>query len=200
MALMLLPRQAVKCVFRSFDQLRASLPFPAPRASFPVTSIRGNFGPLSEEDGSLSILILALFFITLISSLGVVDVSDNFLAKRQLIEVGEVAISRAAHQISLTRYYTGNILMDNSGADGAQFRIPIDCSKAFASFSQEISISELRNQPITIEQWNCTDDEVSGTISAQIPILLKLPFGIGLDHVTVTSTVGATSIIGGVRP
>ncbi len=155
---------------------------------------------LRDETGSLSILVFALFFVLLISSLGVVDISDNFLAKRQLIEIGEVAISQAAHQISLSRYYSGNVLMDTSGADGAQFRIPLDCTKSFAIFSEKISISQLRGERITIDDWSCANDEVNATISARIPILLKLPLGIGTDGTTISSTVAATSIIGGVRP
>ena len=155
---------------------------------------------LRDETGSLSILVFALFFLLLVSALGVVDISDNFLAKRQLIEIGEVAISQAAHQISLSRYYSGNVLMDTSGADGTQFRIPLDCTKAYAIFEQEISVSKLRGEQISIEEWNCANDEVGATISAQIPILLKLPLGIGSDATTVSSTLAATSIIGGVRP
>ncbi len=155
---------------------------------------------IRDESGSLSILVFTLFFVLLVCALGVVDVSDNFLAKRQLIEIGEVAISRAAHQISLSRYYSGNILMDPSGADGTQFRIPLDCAKAYSSFVQQISVSQLRSEGISIDAWNCSSDEVSGTISSRIPILLKLPMGIGSDATMISTTVAATSIIGGVRP
>ena len=151
------------------------------------------------DSGSLVILVLSLFFLLLVSSLAVVDISDNFLAKRQLVEIGEVAITRAAHQISLSRYYSGNILMDTSGGDGAQFRIPIDCQKAYGSFFDEIATSSLRANPITITSWSCSGDEVTGTLTAEIPILLRLPLGIGSSSTVITSTVGATSIIGGAR-
>ena len=151
------------------------------------------------ESGSLVILVFALFFLLLIGSLAVVDISDNFLAKRQLVEIGEVAITRAAHQISFSRYYSGKILMDTSGGDGAQFRIPLDCQSAYRAFSDEISASSLRANHITIISWSCNDDEVVGTISAEIPILLNLPLGIGSPTTVITSTVGATSIIGGAR-
>ena len=154
---------------------------------------------LRDETGSLSILVFALFFVLLVSSLGVVDISDNFLAKRQLIEIGEVAITQAAHQLSLSRYYSGNVLMDSSGADGTQFRIPLDCAKATSTFEEEIAVSQLRGEAISIQGWNCSNDEVSGTLSAQIPVLLKLPLGIGGESTTITATIGATSIIGGVR-
>lgn len=145
-------------------------------------------------------MVFALFFVLLVSSLGVVDISDNFLAKRQLIEIGEVAITQAAHQLSLSRYYSGNVLMDSSGADGTQFRIPLDCAKATSTFEEEIAVSQLRGEAILIQGWNCSNDEVSGTLSAQIPVLLKLPLGIGGESTTITATIGATSIIGGVRP
>jgi hypothetical protein len=154
---------------------------------------------LRNDSGSLVILVLALFSLLLLSSFVVIDVSDNFLVKRQLVEIGEVAITRAAHQISLSRYYSGNILMDNSGGDGAQFRIPLDCQSAYRSFSDEISNSLLRGRSISITGWNCEGDEVRGTLQVVIPILLRLPLGIGSDSTSITSTVGATSIIGGTR-
>ena len=86
---------------------------------------------MKEESGSLVILVFTFFLLLLVTSLAVINISNNFLAKRQLIEIGEVAISRAAHQISLNRYYSGDILMDTSGADGAAFRITIDCASAY---------------------------------------------------------------------
>ena len=158
--------------------------------------LRRNF---RDDSGSLVILVLGLFLLLLTASLALVDISDNFLAKRQLVEIGEVAITRAAHQLSLSRYYSGNILMDTSGSDVTQFRIPIDCSAALAGFQSEIASSSLRGNPIALTSWSCLGDEVSGTIVAQIPVLLNLPLGIGSNSTTVTSTLGAASIIGGVR-
>jgi len=154
---------------------------------------------LGDDSGSLVILSFSLFLLLLISSLAVIDISDSFLAKRQLVEIGEVAITRAAHSISLSRYYSGNILMDTSGVDGNQFRIPIDCQAAQLAFQSEISSSALRGQAISITSWNCINDEVDATIEAQIHVLISLPLGIGTNSSMITSTVGATSIIGGTR-
>jgi Flp pilus assembly protein TadG len=154
---------------------------------------------LRDESGSLVLLTFTLFLLLLVSSLAVVDISDNFLAKRQLVEIGEVAITRAAHEISLSRYYAGNILMDNSSADGAQFRIPLDCTSANRVFLSEIATANLRGEAIAVQSWDCSGDEVTATISARIPVLLKLPLGIGSDQNVISSTVGATSVIGGAR-
>ncbi len=154
---------------------------------------------LCDESGSLVILTFSLFLLLLISSLAVINISDSFLAKRQLVEIGEVAITRAAHSISLSRYYSGNILMDTSGADGPQFRIPLDCQRAQLAFQNEISSSSLRGKEVSITSWNCVDDEVEATIQTQIPTLISLPLGIGTNSSNITATVGATSIIGGTR-
>ncbi len=154
---------------------------------------------ITDESGSLILLIFSLFLLALVSSFAIIDVSDTFLAKRELIAIGEVAITRAAHQISFSRYYSGNILMDTSGSDGAQFRIPLDCPAAFSAFQAEISSSLLRSHSISITSWNCQNDEVTGTLQAKVPLLVKLPFGIGTDGTIITSTIGATSIIGGTR-
>ena len=154
---------------------------------------------LGDETGSLVILIFTLFLLLIISSFAIVDVSDSFLAKRELVAIGEVAITRAAHQISLSRYYSGNILMDSSGGDGAAFRIPLDCHAAFAAFQAEVSASLLRNRLVAITFWSCQNDEATGTLQVNIPLLLKLPFGIGAGGTNISSSVGATSIIGGSR-
>lgn len=167
---------------------------PSPKPPTSPVAIR-----LSDETGSLVILVFSLFFLLLVASFVVINVSNNFLAKRQLVEIGEVAITRAAHQISLGRYYSGNILMDTSGVDGAAFRIPIDCTSAYNSFHDEITSNSLRGSAISITSWSCVGDEVSGTIAIEVPELLKLPFNIGPASTTVSSTIGATSIIGGLR-
>ncbi len=153
----------------------------------------------SDDQGSLSILIFSLFLMLLLSAFVVVDSSDAYLAKRELVGVGEVAITRAAHQISLSRYYSGNVLMDTSIADGPQFRIPIDCNRALASFTNEISASNLRGMPIHIDSWSCVNDEVQSSISAVIPAAIRFPLGIGNSENQIASSVGAVSIIAGSR-
>ena len=154
---------------------------------------------IREEIGSLSILIISLFFLLLMSALIAADTSDAFLAKRELVGVGEVAITSAAHQISLSRYYSGNIMMDTSGVDGPLFRVPIDCVAALTSFTSEISGSNLRGAPVAIDSWSCAGDGVKATISSLVPALIKFPLGVGSGNNLISSTIGATSIIGGYR-
>lgn len=152
-----------------------------------------------DESGSLIILVFALFLLLLIFSFEIINVSDTFLAKRELVELGEVAITRAAHSLSLSRYYSGNFLMDSGGVDGTQFRIPLDCQAAYLAFQEEVSGERLRGQSVSISGWSCSNDEVVATLEVVIPLLLKLPSSFGSSTSTISSTVGAISIVGGVR-
>jgi hypothetical protein len=154
---------------------------------------------LRRDDGSLIILVISLFSLLLVSCSLLINVADNFLAKRQLIEIGEVAITQSAHQLSLDRYYSGNINMDSSGVDGAQFRVPIDCQLAEKAFVSEISLATLRGTNIVVSDWSCNGDEVSATLTIKKNRLIYLPFNIGSDSSEISASVGAISSIGGMR-
>ena len=89
--------------------------------------------------------------------------------------------------------------MDNSGADGSQFRIPIDCGKSFISFSDEISASNLRGRSVLIDSWSCSNDQVTATLSVELTPLIKIPLIVAAGNTDISVTVAATSIIGGIR-
>ena len=150
-----------------------------------------------DETGSLSILIITLFLLMLLFSFLIINVSDAYLAKRELDNVGEIAITRAAHAIDLNRYYSGERTADEASGDGLAFRVPLDCATAESNFQNSIVSSNLRGEAISIQNWQCQADEVSATISAIIPTALEMPLGIGSATTEVTASIGATSIIGG---
>ncbi len=150
-----------------------------------------------DETGSLSFLIITLFLLMLLFSFLIINVSDAYLAKRELDNVGEIAITRAAHAIDLNRYYSGERTADEASGDGLAFRVPLDCATAESNFQNSIVSSNLRGEAISIQNWQCQADEVSATISAIIPTALEMPLGIGSATTEVTASIGATSIIGG---
>jgi hypothetical protein len=152
-----------------------------------------------EERGSLSILIMTLFLLLLVFSFTIIDISDAYLAKRQLTEIGDVAITKAAHAISLSRYYSGDRTLDSNNPDGSSYRVPLDCNIAEIYFQNEISLSRLRTSGISMQSWSCASDQVEAIIVATIPPLIELPLGIGYATNEIHSKIGATSIIGGSR-
>ena len=57
------------------------------------------YSNIRNESGSISIFISGLFIIVFTLSVGIIDVSDSYLAKRELIQIGEDAILVASHSI-----------------------------------------------------------------------------------------------------
>ncbi len=145
----------------------------------------------SDERGSISIFISGLFLLVFVLSVGIIDVSDSYLAKRELIQIGEDAILVASHSLDETRYYSGSLASDGS----ANSRVPIDCAIAVAKFNSEIYSKNLRKNVISVSGWNCSSDQITASISSNIqaivnfPILSKLNGGV----IHVNATVGATA-------
>jgi hypothetical protein len=152
-----------------------------------------------SEDGSLTIFILSLFFITMLLSFAIIDISGVFLAKRELVNIGEVAISRAAHHIDLDRYYSGDRTQVVSSANGPIYLVPIDCQAAASSMQSELSSTTLRGHEISIAQFSCTGDILRATLSSQVEPTLHLPF-LGLNTANtlfgIRATLSASNPIG----
>ena len=86
--------------------------------------------PVSDESGSLTLVIASLFLLTLLLSFAIIDISGAYLAKRELINLGEAAITRAAHNVDDSRYYAGERTQVGTGAKGPIYLLPIDCRVA----------------------------------------------------------------------
>jgi Flp pilus assembly protein TadG len=157
-----------------------------------------------DESGSLTLLISSLFLITLILSFSIIDIAGALVAKRQLINIGESAISRAAHNIDLTRYYSGEFTISGNGASGVgasgeKYLVPIDCSAASSALESEIAMSQLRQSPVNILSFTCEGDVIRATITSQVAPLLALPILQGSvmnQFLNITATVSASNEIG----
>ncbi len=145
---------------------------------------------LRNESGSISILITSLFLLVFTLSVGIIDISDSYLAKRELIAIGEDAILVAAHSLDESLYYS-----DLQSLRSITGRVPIDCAAAASKFQVEIFQRRLRGLEISVSGWQCSSDQITASISSKItalinfPILSKLNSGaIGIDAI-----IGATS-------
>jgi hypothetical protein len=149
------------------------------------------FGAIRNESGSISIFISGLFLIVFTLSVGIIDVSDSYLAKRELIQIGEDAILVASHSIDESRYYAGNQLFGG----GSTERVPLDCVTAAVKFWREVSLGNLRNNSIIVSGWSCNSDQITASITSNIkaivsfPILSKIVGG----QISINATMGATS-------
>jgi hypothetical protein len=123
----------------------------------------------ANEDGSLIIFIAFLFFITLIISCGVVDVSDSYLLKKELISAGEQLLSHGIENIDLARYY-------QSGIDPYSGRVPLDCAKAMSIVYSEAQGVEVRGSSISIDSLSCENDALALSLSFATKPLIEIPY------------------------
>jgi hypothetical protein len=153
---------------------------------------------LKEERGSLSILSTSLFFLLVISSFVILNSSSAFLAKRELVQIGEVAITRATHHLDAGSYYNG---ASSAGASwtysgggsstSSNLALPIDCTLAYQSFTHEIYKSQLRNNPIGFTDWNCDGYTASAKLTSQVQHLLRMPILASQSPITISATISA---------
>ncbi len=145
------------------------------------------------EEGSVSVLISALFIVVFILSIGIIDISDSYLAKRELTQLGEDALLVASHSLDESRYYSGIGLAP--GQQGAQVRVPIDCQVALRKFHSEITSHYLRKNNVEVSGWRCIDDQITASISSSIQAIVTFPIisAINGGKIAVSATIGATS-------
>ncbi len=149
-----------------------------------------------DDVGSLTIFISGLFVLLLILSFGLIDISSGYLAKKELLHIGEAAIAHAAHSLSADRYYAGDLTEQKLQSGGSTFRVPIDCEKAQSTFYTEVSGLNLRGSQIRVASWLCQNDALEATLASSISMPLQFPLlkSAVKDPVSITATVGATSL------
>ena len=157
---------------------------------------------ISREEGSLSILIVALFLIALLSLAIITNVAVVANAKRSLDQVTEAAAMRAIHQLDEKSYYSGKHTILTSIANLASAgnysdnRIPIDCDlgkqAVFEEFrtwqSSSSKMKTLQIEKASIERYQCHFDWVNLQTSATVKLPFVIPFTGRLDA-TVESSI-----------
>jgi Putative Flp pilus-assembly TadE/G-like len=145
---------------------------------------------ISDEAGSISILIIGLFVILLTLSLGIIDLSDAYLAKRELTSIGESAVSIAAQSLDQARYY-------NEGVSNVGALVPIDCTLATSKFQSEIAQAALRESSVSVNSFRCQGDKILADISSSISPAVRFPIISNLvgNSISIQASVGAGSVV-----
>lgn len=154
---------------------------------------------LSDQRGSLSIFIIFLFLITLMLSFSIIDVSGAYLAKRELINIAEPAISRAAHNVDLNRYYSGDRVQLGTNSAGPVYLVPIDCQAAASALESEIANITFHGSAINISDFSCQSDVLKATLQTLIHPTLAIPLLQGSvmnGMLTISATLSASNPIG----
>ena len=152
---------------------------------------RHPFGILAHsEEGSISVLITSLFLLVFTLSVGIIDISDSYLAKRELIQIGEDAILVASHTLNENLYYS-----DSQSFGTASGRVPIDCALAELKFHAEITQKDLWENDVLVSRWHCTGDAITASITSRIQALVNFPILSNLNNgnIEISAIIGATS-------
>lgn len=142
------------------------------------------------ERGSISILTIGLFVITVSLLILLTDVASIAVAKRSLVHATESAAIRATHNLDLAAYYHGD-----AGVD-----IPIDCQMAYGQVIDELDqwmlgdteIRRVEIEEIKLVNFGCTGNYVQLTTSARTHLPFRLPKS-SLAYVEIHATVTAES-------
>lgn len=144
---------------------------------------------LGKSNGSLIPLSFGFFIISLSLLFVSINVNAVYASKKELINLGEAAIQRAAHEIDITAYYLElNRFSTNK-------KIPINCLAAKSKFQELISRSQINGKNVYIEDINCSIFEISAKIAiqGQMPVRIPILNSINDEKIVITASVGANS-------
>lgn len=157
---------------------------------------------LVDDRGSISILILGLFFLSVTTFLILTDITSVYLAKRTLVQVTEAAAQRGVKNLDLEKYYSSKynastMVLSAIGIGEQDPGIPIDCklgnSDARSTIGDWIKLDDSirRNSlsKVSVDEVVCDGYQMGISTSAIARLPMELPF-LGISEVRIEAKVG----------
>jgi len=157
-----------------------------------------------DERGSLSVVIIGLFVLTVASLMVMTDVATVMVAKRSLAQATEAAAMRGVHTLDRDSYYTGKgtvlttplALINNREHPS----IPIDCQRAPFDVVLELenwstddtSMKRHELQGITLTDFLCDGTSVEISTRAEVKFPFTVPFT-SLNSSVLTASAASTN-------
>lgn len=160
---------------------------------------------IKEERGSISLLVLTFFLLTVITSLIITDIAAITVAKSSLIQATEAAAQRGVRNLNREAYYSGEFDLSTmaSNAFGVGPKdpgVPIDCSKAlgdsqgaladWAGGPRSLRRVELSEVTITDIQCDGFGIQLITVATARLPIVIPL---FNIEKIVVSARVSTTN-------
>ncbi|CAB4710729.1 unannotated protein [freshwater metagenome] len=159
---------------------------------------------LGDERGSLSVLIIALFCITVAALMVMTDVATVMVAKRSLAQATEAAAQRAAHTLDPAAYYAGKGTIFTASLAAITGRehspIPIDCNHALIDALLELrswsnndgDMKRHELQGIVLTNLECDGTSIEVSTYSEVKFPFRVPFS-RMESAYLTSTAGTTN-------
>lgn len=144
---------------------------------------------LEDEDGTISILTIGLFMVTVGILILVTDIASISVSKQSLVHASESAAIRASHSVDLGSYYKGT-----SGVS-----VPIDCQAAYGMVVEDLNqwveggsdIHRTELEQLSLTNFSCSGNRVQISTSARAVLPFRLPHA--STFVEIHATVEAQS-------
>lgn len=170
------------------------------------TSVRGFdlLQRLRSETGSISVIVIGLFVITVASLMVMTDVSSMIVAKRSLVQATEAAAQRGVHTLDKSKYYQGKGNIFTVPLAIATQRdhgiIPIDCNKGGVEVLLELNSwsndeSDMkwhRLKGIELTNFDCDGASLEISTRSEMKLPFQVPFS-RTNSVFLTASAGTTN-------
>ena len=161
---------------------------------------------LASESGSISVVVIGLFVITIASLMVMTDVSALIVAKRSLVQATEAAAQRGVHTLDKSEYYQGKGNAFTAPMAIASQRehpvIPIDCTRGGIEVLMELNTwsndeGEMKWQHlkgIQLTSFSCDGASLEISTRSEMKLPFKLPFTT-TDSVFLTATAATINTV-----
>ena len=157
-----------------------------------------------DESGSIAVIVIGLFVITVASLMVMTDVSTVIVAKRSLAQATEAAAQRGIHTLDKGSYYQGKanlftvpMAMANNRAHPV---IPIDCNRggfevllelhAWSQDNSDLKWHQLKG--IQLTKYQCDGQSLEIETRSEVNLPFKVPFT-SIDSVFLNASAGTTN-------
>ena len=159
---------------------------------------------LKDDSGSIAVIVIGLFVITVASLMVMTDVSTIIVAKRSLAQATEAAAQRGVHTLDTANYYQGKANMFTVPLALATQRahpvIPIDCNRgglevllelhSWSSDDTDLKWHQLKG--IQLTDYQCDGQSLAITTRSEVNLPFRVPFS-SIDSVFLTASAGTTN-------
>jgi hypothetical protein len=159
---------------------------------------------LKDDSGSIAVIVIGLFVITVASLMVMTDVSTIIVAKRSLAQATEAAAQRGVHTLDTANYYQGKANMFTVPLAIATQRahpvIPIDCNRgglevllelhSWSNDDTDLKWHQLKG--IQLTDYQCDGQSLAITTRSEVTLPFRVPFS-SIDSVFLTASAGTTN-------
>ncbi|CAB4335709.1 unannotated protein [freshwater metagenome] len=163
------------------------------------------FSLVKDERGSISLLVMAFFLISVTTSLIITDVAAIAVAKRSLTQATEAAAQRGVRNLDREAYYSGEFDLSTLAANVLGIGpndpgVPIDCSRALGDSQGALadwasgpsSLRRVELNEIAISDIQCDGFGIQLITSATARLPITIPF-FKIEEILVTAQVSTTN-------